>query len=126
MSDAYESQVDGRMHLAEHALEKVIERDISPAELAEALSRLNRIYLQAGCRSHPIGKVRRGTGPFNCRQKHSLLGLIGPWQPCATATTVQATGTAVGWDRPEVKRDRKPEAQRAWFRTLGRTEGWLS
>jgi hypothetical protein len=62
MSDAYESQVDGRMHLAQHALEKVIERDISPAELAEALSRLNQIYLQGGCRSHPIGKVRRGTG----------------------------------------------------------------
>ena len=46
MSDAYESKVDGRVHLADHTLEKMIERTISPAELADALACPRQTCLQ--------------------------------------------------------------------------------
>lgn len=46
MSDGYESQVDGRVLLADHALEKMIERNIGHTELADALARPDQTYLQ--------------------------------------------------------------------------------
>jgi hypothetical protein len=46
MSGVYESQVDGLVHLADHALEKMIERNISHPELADALARPDQTYPQ--------------------------------------------------------------------------------
>lgn len=46
MQDEYESQVDGLVFLADHAIEKMIERNISPRDLADALARPDQTYLQ--------------------------------------------------------------------------------
>ena len=53
MHDEFENQVDGQVFLADHAIEKMIERNISPRDLADALARPDQTYLR-GTRRLPV------------------------------------------------------------------------